>query len=84
MWMVVRIPAGDITNLHYNFVVAKPLVLNKTRCTTRGLREHSLRFELNPFSGLGGDVLKSFDNETKTDARTTIRGLIEITLFAVI
>jgi len=24
--MVVRIPAGDITNLHYNFVVAKPLV----------------------------------------------------------
>ena len=26
MWMVVRIPAGDITNLHYNFVVAKPLV----------------------------------------------------------
>ena len=29
MWMVVRIPAGDITNLHYNFVVAKPLVLIK-------------------------------------------------------
>ena len=26
MWKVVRIPAGDITNLHYNFVVAKPLV----------------------------------------------------------
>ena len=26
MWIVVRIPAGDITNLHYNFVVAKPLV----------------------------------------------------------
>ena len=24
--MVVRIPSGDITNLHYNFVVAKPLV----------------------------------------------------------
>ena len=23
-------PAGDITNLHYNFVVAKPLVLNQT------------------------------------------------------
>ena len=23
---MVRIPAGDITNLHYNFVVAKPLV----------------------------------------------------------
>ena len=29
MWMVVRIPVGDITNLHYNFVVAKPLVLIK-------------------------------------------------------
>ena len=29
MWMVVRIPAGDITNLHYNFVVAKPLVSRK-------------------------------------------------------
>ena len=27
--MVVRIPVGDITNLHYNFVVAKPLVNNK-------------------------------------------------------
>ena len=27
--MVVRIPAGDITNLHYNFVVAKPLVYTK-------------------------------------------------------
>ena len=27
MWMVVRILAGDITNLHYNFVVAKPLVI---------------------------------------------------------
>ena len=26
MWKVVQIPAGDITNLHYNFVVAKPLV----------------------------------------------------------
>ena len=26
MRMGVRIPAGDITNLHYNFVVAKPLV----------------------------------------------------------
>ena len=28
MWKVVRIPAGDITNLHYNFVVAKPLILH--------------------------------------------------------
>ena len=26
MWMVVRIPAGEVTNLHYIFVVAKPLV----------------------------------------------------------
>ena len=26
MWKLVRILAGDITNLHYNFVVAKPLV----------------------------------------------------------
>ena len=26
MWMVVRIPVGNTTNLHYNFVVAKPLV----------------------------------------------------------
>ena len=29
MWNMVRIPAGDIINLHYNFVVAKPLVHNK-------------------------------------------------------
>ena len=29
MWMVVRIPAGDITNLHYNFVVAEPLLVFK-------------------------------------------------------
>ena len=27
MWKVVRIPAGNATNVHYNFVVAKPLVL---------------------------------------------------------
>ena len=27
MWMVVRIPAGEVTNLHYIFVVAKPLVM---------------------------------------------------------
>ena len=27
MWKVVQIPVGDITNLHYNFVVAKPLQL---------------------------------------------------------
>ena len=27
MWMVVQILAGDITNLHNNFVVAKPLVM---------------------------------------------------------
>ena len=29
MWKVVRIPAGDITNLHYNFVEAKPQVVFK-------------------------------------------------------
>ena len=28
---MVRIPAGNTTNEHYNFVVAKPLVLYKTR-----------------------------------------------------
>ena len=26
MWKVDEIPAGSIINLHYNFVVAKPLV----------------------------------------------------------
>ena len=26
MWKMVRIQAGDITNVHYNFIVAKPLV----------------------------------------------------------
>ena len=26
MWKVVRFLAGDINNVHYNFVVAKPLV----------------------------------------------------------
>ena len=31
MWMVVRIPAGNITNIHYNFVVAKPLVFVQSR-----------------------------------------------------
>ena len=29
MSMMVRVPAGDITNLHYNFVVAEPLVVFK-------------------------------------------------------
>ena len=27
MGKVVRIPAGNTTNVHYNFVVAKPLVI---------------------------------------------------------
>ena len=44
------------------------------------------KYELNPFIGLGGDVKTSFDNETKTDgrmdARTKIRGVIEITRYA--
>ena len=29
MWKVVQIPADDITNLHYNFVVVNPLVTIK-------------------------------------------------------
>ena len=31
MWKVIRIPAGDITDVHYKFLVAlaKPLVLEK-------------------------------------------------------
>ena len=45
-----------------------------------------LKYELNPFSGLGGDVLTSFDNKTATDKRTDgqteIRGVIEITRYA--
>ena len=44
------------------------------------------KYELNPFSGLGGDVLISFDNKTATDKRTDglteIRGVIEITRYA--
>ena len=28
------------------------------------------KYELNPFSGLGGDVKSSLDNETKMDERT--------------
>ena len=27
------------------------------------------KYELNPFSGLGGDMKTSFDNETKTDGQ---------------
>ena len=27
------------------------------------------KYELNPFSGLGGDVLASFDNETAMDGQ---------------
>ena len=41
MWMVVRIPAGDITNLHYNFVVAKPLVTIKLRGGTKYLVDNN-------------------------------------------
>ena len=36
MWKVVRIPAGNITNLHYNFVVAKPLVFNTLKKNFEG------------------------------------------------
>ena len=35
MWRVVRIPVDDITNFHYNFVVAKPLVLIKAPHTNK-------------------------------------------------
>ena len=39
MWKMVRIPAGNTTNVHYNFVVAKPLVVNyiRTICSTLNL-----------------------------------------------
>ena len=44
------------------------------------------KYELNPFSGLGGDVKTSFDNETKTDEwtdkHTKIKEVIEITRYA--
>ena len=40
------------------------------RCTTKGRREHSLIVELNPYSGLGGDVLTSLDNENKKNEWT--------------
>ena len=33
MWKMVRIPAGNTTNVHYNFVVAKPLVFLKEENT---------------------------------------------------
>ena len=33
---------------------------NNEICTNRGLREHFLKNELNPFSGLGRDVKTSF------------------------
>ena len=32
-------------------------------------------YELNPFSSLGGDVMTSFDNETKMNTRTEERKL---------
>ena len=38
----------------------------------------------NPFSGLGGDVMTSFDNETKTDGQTKIRGARENTASGVL
>ena len=31
MWKVVQIPAGNTTNVHYNFVVAKPLAYEITK-----------------------------------------------------
>ena len=46
MWMVVRIPAGDITNLNYNFVVAKPLVQNNNKITNLGLPKVLIIFPL--------------------------------------
>ena len=38
MWKVVRIPVDDITNLHYNFVVAKPLVFIIRVCNLERVR----------------------------------------------
>ena len=32
---MARIPAGDITNIHYNFVVGKPLVVIKIAAQLR-------------------------------------------------
>ena len=49
------------------------------RCTARGLREYSLKFELNPFSVLVGDVLTRLDNKNMTDGWTKLRGVIEKT-----
>ena len=37
MWKVVWILSGDFTNLHYNFVVAKPLVLWKGLVMTKSI-----------------------------------------------
>ena len=39
------------------------------RCTTRGLREHSLRIN----SGLGGDMLTRLDKKKETDRQTDER-----------
>ena len=46
------------------------------------------KYELNPFSGLGGDVRTSFDNQSnmnkRMDEQPKIKWLIEITRFALI
>ena len=40
-----------------------------TRCSTRGLREHSLEIYAYLFSGLGGESLKSLHKENTTDGQ---------------
>ena len=37
------------------------------RCITKGLREHSLKIQLNPFRSLGGDLLTNLHNKNKMD-----------------
>ena len=38
-------------------------------------RNIAWKFEHNPFSGLGGDVMTSFENEMATDGRTNSQKL---------
>ena len=73
MWKVVRIPAGDITNLHYNFVVAKPLVYIILICldlsrAQRSLSAHLLNFK---FDCIGNN---------QTDDELVIAGSLKVTL----
>ena len=54
------------------------------KCKARGLRKHSQKFELNPFSGLEGDVQTRYWIKKKVNERTEkIKGVIENTRCAV-